>query len=152
MSAKDTVKKMILEGHTLNDIFHALPDYTHSTLRTYEARIMSGLSAEERKQRDAARSARPRKRADYHRKYQERTILGPVQIRIGRKLLEARLNLNMKVEEFCAQHSFANRAKLSLMEQGYHDFTLTEIQKIADLLQMTVEELLTTAHARDIAA
>ncbi|QEE37974.1 MULTISPECIES: hypothetical protein [unclassified Methylobacterium] len=152
MSAKQNVKAMILKGHCLNDIFHELPNYTQSTLRTYVARITASLTEAERKQRDASRAQRPRQRHDYHRKYQERTILGPVQVRIGRKLAEARLNSEMKSEEFCKQHAFANRAKLSLMEQGYHDFTVTEIQKIADLLQINVEELLTAARDRDLAA
>lgn len=148
MSTKDDVKAMLIKGGTLNEVFAAFPNYTQSTLRTYVARSIAALTDAERKERDAARSARPRQRALNHTKYQDRQTMGPLHVRIGLKLLEVRMNLKMKSDEFCQEHDFANRAKLSLMEQGYHDFTVSEVAKIAELLGVTVEQLIISADNR----
>lgn len=145
MSTIDQVKSLVIQGYSLGDVVQALPRHKYSTLKTYLARVNGQLTDAEKQRRDAARAARPRKRPDYHRKYQDRTVLGPVHLRIGRKLLMARLELNMKSEEFCDRNDFANRAVLSLMEQGYHDFTVSEVQVVADIVGTTVEELLTAA-------
>ena len=148
MSTKDNVKAMLIQGSTLNEIYAAFPNYSQSTLRTYVARATAALTADERAQRAKSRSQRPKQRALNHTKYQERTTMGPLHVRIGLKLLEVRMNLKMKSEEFCQEYDFANRAKLSLMEQGYHDFTVSEVAKIADLLNITVEQLIISADNR----
>lgn len=137
------VQTLILEGLTLKEITAELPNLQASSVRTYYGIANAALSPEQRLQRDKARAGRPQQRATYHKKFQHREVLGPVHIRIGRKLLSARLSENLTHGQFSDRYKFSNRVILAAMEQGYHDFTVTEINTIADIVDMTVEELLT---------
>lgn len=152
MSTMDQIKAAVLRGLTLAETAQEHPNLKISTVRTYYYRVVAELSQSEREYRDRERAKRPRKRHEYHQKYQERKIVGPVQVRIGRKLVEARLEHKMNRGEFCEHFDFANRSLLSLMEQGYHDFTVSEVQVVADVLGMPVEELLAPPKITDIAA
>lgn len=137
------VQALILEGLSLKEVQAALPNLKPTSVRTYYGIANAALSPEQRLQRDKARAGRPQQRATYHKKFQHREVLGAVHIRIGRKLLSARLAEQLTHGQFSDRYKFSNRVVLAAMEQGYHDFTVTEIYTIADIVNMTVEELLT---------
>jgi len=78
----------------------------------------------------------------YHRPFSERQAISAEHIRIGRKLVKLRLSEHMTLSEFAAHFDFSNRVTLSAMEQGYHDFTMTEIRKISTILGTSIEDLM----------
>lgn len=137
------VQSLILEGLSLKEVQAELTNLKPTSVRTYYGIANAALTPEQRLQRDKARAGRPKQRATYHKKFQNREVLGPVHIRIGRKLLAARLAEKLTHGQFSDRYKFSNRVVLAAMEQGYHDFTVTEIYTIADIVDMTVEELLT---------
>lgn len=138
------IKELALEGLLHQEIASKLPHLRPETVRVYFSQVISGLTSEEADRRQQARARRtdaPSKRG-YHRRFSERRTLGPEHIRIGRKLLDHRLKDGMTLGQFSDFYEFSNRVVLSSMEQGYHDFTMTEVQRIARILGTTIEDLL----------
>ncbi|WP_036281429.1 hypothetical protein [Methylocystis sp. ATCC 49242] len=48
---------------------------------------------------------------------------------------------DLQPAEFCKKYSFANHIRIRQMELGQYDFSLTELQRIASIIEIPVEEL-----------
>lgn len=142
MSSVPRIAELVLQGFSTAEIVEELENLKPSSVKVYIRKAISEFTPEQKARMAAAREQRGSKPNVYHRKFSERPVLGPVHIRIGRKLLELRQHHKMSHGEFCEHYAFSNRVMLSAMEQGYHDFTITEVLRIADILGTTIEDLL----------
>lgn len=70
-----------------------------------------------------------------------RKALSPVHRAVGVHLLRHRVTLGMERGEFADKHDFANRVWVGEMEDGLFDFSLSQLLKIAEITNMTLEEL-----------
>lgn len=144
MNVQARIKEMALAGHFHPEVAAELTHLRPPTVRVYFNNIVLGFTPEERAQMDEARAKRAAvdRGGVYHQKFRERRVLGPVHVRIGRQLLQARHEAGMNLGDFSRHWGFSNRVTLSAMEQGYHDFTVTEIYQISDILGLPAEDLL----------
>lgn len=143
MSSVPRIAELLLQGYSVPEIVEDLGKLKSSSVKVYVRRVMSGMSPEQLRQIELARLTRGGTKRDvYHRKYTDRPVIGPVHIRIGQRLLAHRQKLRMSHGEFCDHFEFSNRVILSAMEQGYHDFTVTEVLRIAAILELRMDDLL----------
>ncbi|BAQ50345.1 helix-turn-helix domain-containing protein [Methylobacterium aquaticum] len=137
------IKELLLQGKHHTEIAAELSHLQPETVRSYAGRLLRELTPAEITKRDLARSQLPvGPTGVYHKKFAQRRVLGPVHVRIGRQLLEARQEAELNLGDFARRWGFSNRVALSAMEQGYHDFTLSEVYQIADIVGISTEELL----------
>ena len=76
--------------------------------------------------------------------FTEQKPLSPMHSTIGIKLSRFReTQLKVTCKEFCETYSFASWIKLRQIELGVYELSLREIQRVAEILGITVQELLT---------
>lgn len=144
MSNIEQIRALALQGLCHSEVADQMRHLRPDTVRVYFNRVVSSLEPSERSAMEQARASRPSAppRSSYHRSFAEREAFGPEHIRIGRKLLAKRMEEHLSLSEFAKDYGLSNRVTLSAMEQGYHDFTMSEIKIIAEILQTTIEDLM----------
>lgn len=68
--------------------------------------------------------------------------LSQTHLSIGARLNNFRvIKNNLHTAEFCHRYQFANVIRLRQMEMGQYDFTLSELQRVSEILNLPMEEL-----------
>ncbi|GJE78143.1 hypothetical protein BGCPKDLD_4754 [Methylorubrum suomiense] len=143
MSSVPRITELLLKGYSVPEIVEELGKLKASSVKVYVRRLLGEMTDAQRAAVERARDERGSAKPDvYHRKFSDRPVLGPVHVRIGHRLLAKRQRLKMSHGEFCEHFEFSNRVMLSAMEQGYHDFKISEVLRIAEILEVHVDDLL----------
>lgn len=139
----DRIKELALTGLSYQETAERMRNLRPDTVRIYFGKAVAGMSPDERARMEKARNEKAANGGNVNKRpFAMRHSISPEHIRIGRKLLARRLADEMNLGDFAARFDFSNRVTLSAMEQGYHDFTMTEIRRIAEILDTTIEDLL----------
>lgn len=141
MSNPDQVIAYHLDGLTNPEIQQLMPWLAPSSIRTYVRRARRDFTAAQIDRVEARRRERAASRRVPGRSFCTRRSLGDTHALIGRKLFLHRQRECLSIEEFCAKYSFSNRIALSAMEQGFHDFKLSELITLAKVLDVSIADL-----------
>lgn len=60
----------------------------------------------------------------------------------GVRLLRHRTSLNLERADYADRYDFANRIWIGEMEDGLHDFTLSQLMYLAEMIGISLEELI----------
>jgi transcriptional regulator with XRE-family HTH domain len=141
MTGRDEVRQLLLgKGMRSSDIMKAMSGrlspnsvrkYISEALRSLDAAAIKALRLEQGKSAATSRG----------RAFIDRKSISQTHIRIGSKLAWFRTQEGMEPQVFANHHKFSNRIAIRAMEQGIHDFTLSELQRIAEILGVTLSEL-----------
>lgn len=119
---------MLTAGATEEQIREALaPRYARTTI---------GLYLKRGRQKLGIRTQRIKKPPELPK------VLSKVHRRVGIKITLFRNSLGLSTAGFSEDYNFANRRSLSTMEAGLHDFTLQELLKLAEIMEIDLETLL----------
>lgn len=115
-----------------------------SSITTYFRVYYNNLKAQDPEEaRRFAETCKPVKPVQ-PKSFLERKPASSLHVRVGARLGQHRI-MTEKVEqpgEFASRHKFANQQLLRAMEQGLHDFTLSELIRIAEIIGCEVHALL----------
>ena len=64
----------------------------------------------------------------------------PIQLRFGKAVREERLKKGLSQEKF-AEYAGVHRTYIGMIERGEKNITITNIEKIAKALNLSIEEL-----------
>jgi hypothetical protein len=79
------------------------------------------------------------------KKHHEQPKISPLHVSIGIRLSNFRnIVKKMGVQQFCDHYDFSNHSRLSAQELGIRDFTLVELQRLAEIMGVPIEELMKT--------
>jgi hypothetical protein len=74
--------------------------------------------------------------------HRDRPALSPLHKRIGRAIIAARARENQTSDTFSRRTLLGTRVTFCLYEQGAHDYTLTELERIAALKGQTLRDFI----------
>ncbi|WP_375274975.1 helix-turn-helix domain-containing protein [Methylorubrum thiocyanatum] len=140
MSTAAAITNYVRAGLTPAQIRAAYPALSPNTVSSYVKAARRGLTPEERAEIDARRQPAitpPGGQVPFA----QRDVLSPEHRRIGIKLARAREADGLALTEFARRHGL-NRVRLSGLEQGLIDPSLTELARLAEILGTTVPDLL----------
>lgn len=72
-----------------------------------------------------------------------REPISPQHRTVGVKILGFRVKSGLERQDFADKYDFANRIWVGEMEDGLYDFSLSQLQTIAAILNMSVQDLVT---------
>lgn len=134
----DRILVLLLAGKGREEIGRDLHHLSASTIQTYISRVRRGMTPGQAA--EAREAARVRRGAQVVTG-PGRVVLSTDHLRIGTRLMCHRHDNRMEIATFVEKHRFTTRATLLAMEQGVHDFTLSELARIAEILTTTIEDL-----------
>lgn len=141
MSLTDEVARLMKEGYWPSEIKSMLPSSSPRTIIQYCYTINKGLSDAERADMLAKRNLRP-KPTGGNKDFFQRKVVSAFHVLVGSKIYYYRRCLEMNLQQFSDFYKFSNRVQLSAMEQGYHDFTLSEMTRLSEITQLDIPALL----------
>jgi hypothetical protein len=75
-------------------------------------------------------------------RYDNYPVISPLHTHISRRLIALRARRGEDMRAFCSRTGLTTYSRLPLYEAGKHDFTLSELIKIAELSQQPLEEFI----------
>lgn len=131
---QERIKALMLSGHTREQIAQKCPDLKEGSIRVYIAEVKRVLTPDQIAAYDKAQvrvsrafaTDRPISTAHWH---------------IGQRLARFRIEARMNAKAFCAKYPITNQVTLTKFEGGTHDFKLSELQKISEILSVSVDEM-----------
>lgn len=142
------VEALVLQGLWPAEIKTKLSEYSERTVRQYCHVIMSQMDPETKAKVEALRLHRGKPKGGV-KEFFKRRPLGEKHIILGSRIYDLRKEMKLNHTEFAEHFTFTNRLLLSTMEQGYHDFTLTELLRLSDILELSLEALLNPKEVPD---
>lgn len=77
-----------------------------------------------------------------HPHSQARASISPTHVRVGAMINRLRTETGLDAPTFAQRLGFSNQMSLRSMELGMHDFTLSELQRLASVLSLRLSKLL----------
>jgi hypothetical protein len=140
-TTKEAVYRMfVLEGKRREDIEAEFGD--RLTKKSIEVYIAHAISKAKKNNIDLSHRKGERKKTGM-RPGSERKQISRLHFHIGNKITRFRyVNDDMNINEFCQTYKFANPIRLVLMELGQYDFCLSDLQRLSEILDLTITQLM----------
>ncbi len=144
ISLRQQVENLVMEGFQRAEIVEAVPALSPNTIHSYVKEVLKGLTPEQRRGVQTKRDERPisPKAQGGQTPFKDKTYLSLLHRRVGIRIYNHRNKSGLSLTEYAKTHGFSNRVRLSHMEQGFYDFSLSELIEVAKAMQVEVATLL----------
>ena len=136
-SIKPMIQDSLLAGDDFADLVVKFEGYGEGTLKTYFYEVNSKFTPEQKEMAGKARAQRPSNPAIEKRPVSEK------HKKIGTKLEEfiSEKHMIRNLSIFHKTYGLGTPTRLSKMMNGMHNFTLQELQKMSEIIDVSLEEL-----------
>lgn len=138
LSRKQQVAALTREGLTPAQIRDRLPGLSAATVRDYYREALRAMPGAER----AELLTKRQPGAGGYQRWKEQEPLSLLHRRVGIRLAEFRQRQQLNVTRFCELYGFANRVRVSALEAGIAEPSLSELTTLAALMGTDVVTML----------
>lgn len=142
LSRKDQVAALVREGLSRAQIRDQIPGLSAETIRDYCRDALRTMTETERAAALAKRAPASSAVKGGQLRWDTRQPLSPLHRRVGIRLAEFRQREGLNVTRFCELYGFANRMRVSALEAGLVEPSLSELVTLAGLMGTDVVTLL----------